>query len=162
MHASSRLKARSATSCGMTGDAAGRSTESGEGRTHELVKSNPAECCASDPSFRCVLQYSWLTNVFLHRIDLGTFPMQIAGFKIYQTADDEVILEAAIQWGSNANVKASARVTLGGYTIELPLEVFNLMVSLILPKPSPPPPPPSLLLPHTQFLPLGLWFPWSV
>ncbi|KAK9864981.1 hypothetical protein WJX84_009997 [Apatococcus fuscideae] len=72
-------------------------------------------------------QYSWLTAVFLHRIDLGTFPMAIAGFKIYQTADDEVILESAIQWGSNANAKASARVTFAGYTVELPVQVFNIM-----------------------------------
>lgn len=86
-------------------------------------------CCSLTARVGLV-QYSWLTAVFIHRIDLGTFPMQIAGFKIYQTADDEVILECAVQWGSNANAKASARVTFGGITVELPVQVFNIMVGL--------------------------------
>lgn len=52
-----------------------------------------------------------LDEIVIQELDLGQFPPRLAGVKVYDTKDDEVILEAPLQWGSA--VKARLRATHG-------------------------------------------------
>ena len=40
----------------------------------------------------------------VEELDLGDLPLRLAGLKVYDTKDDEVIIEAPIQWGSAIKV----------------------------------------------------------
>ena len=55
------------------------------------------------------LQYPFIEAVDIELIDFGTKPLRVGGIKVYDTTDDEVIMETAVVWGSNARVRASAR-----------------------------------------------------
>lgn len=43
-----------------------------------------------------------LDAISIDLLDLGTMPLKLGGVKVYDTRDDEVILEAPIMWGSDA------------------------------------------------------------
>lgn len=41
-----------------------------------------------------------LDAIVVDQLDLGPAPLRLAGVKVYNTKDDEVIMECPIQWGS--------------------------------------------------------------
>lgn len=45
-----------------------------------------------------------LDEIVVQELDLGPLPLRLAGIKVYDTKDDEVILEAPVQWGSAVKV----------------------------------------------------------
>lgn len=49
-------------------------------------------------------QQPMLDAIRVEELDLGALPLRLAGLKVYDTKDDEVILEAPIQWGSAIKV----------------------------------------------------------
>ena len=52
-------------------------------------------------------QQPLLDEIVVEELDLGEFPLRLAGLKVYDTKDDEVILEAPVQWGSAVKVRAA-------------------------------------------------------
>jgi hypothetical protein len=57
-----------------------------------------------------------LDEIVIQELDLGHLPMRFAGLKVYDTKDDEVILETPVQWGSAVKVpppKTSCGVAAG-------------------------------------------------
>jgi hypothetical protein len=48
-----------------------------------------------------------LDEIVVQELDLGPLPLRLAGIKVYDTKDDEVILEAPVQWGSAVKVQRS-------------------------------------------------------
>jgi hypothetical protein len=45
-----------------------------------------------------------LDEIVIQELDLGPLPLRLAGIKVYDTKDDEVIMEAPVQWGSAVKV----------------------------------------------------------
>lgn len=54
-----------------------------------------------------VAQQPMLDEIVIEELDLGPHPMRLAGLKVYDTKDDEVIMEAPVQWGSSVKVRAT-------------------------------------------------------
>lgn len=46
-----------------------------------------------------------LDAIVVDQLDLGEAPLRLAGVKVYNTKDDEVIMECPIQWGSLLKVR---------------------------------------------------------
>lgn len=46
-----------------------------------------------------------LDAIVVDQLDLGETPLRLAGIKVYNTKDDEVIMECPIQWGSLMKVR---------------------------------------------------------
>ena len=55
-----------------------------------------------------------LDEIVIQELDLGHLPLRLAGLKVYDTKDDEVILEAPIQWGSAVKVRCAAALRCRG------------------------------------------------
>lgn len=51
-----------------------------------------------------VAKQPMLDAIRVEELDLGELPLRLAGLKVYDTKDDEVIIEAPIQWGSAIKV----------------------------------------------------------
>lgn len=47
-----------------------------------------------------------MDSIKIENLDLGNNPLKVGGFKTYETQEDEVIMEAPLQWGSNAKVRS--------------------------------------------------------
>ena len=47
-----------------------------------------------------------LDAIVVDQLDLGEAPLRLAGVKVYNTKDDEVIMECPIQWGSLMKVRS--------------------------------------------------------
>jgi hypothetical protein len=54
-----------------------------------------------------VAQQPMLDEIVIEELDLGPYPPRFAGVKVYDTKDDEVIMEAPVQWGSSAKVRVA-------------------------------------------------------
>lgn len=54
--------------------------------------------------------------------------MRVGGIKVYYSQDDEVIMESPLTWGSNAVVRASARIRIAKWSFYLPVEVSEFQV----------------------------------
>ena len=57
-----------------------------------------------------VAQQPMLDEIIIEELDLGDFPLRLAGLKVYDTKDDEVIIEAPVQWGSAVKVRAQRSI----------------------------------------------------
>ena len=75
------------------------------------------------------LQYPFIEAVDIELIDFGTKPLRVGGIKVYDTTDDEVIMETAVVWGSNARVRASARIKIAEWAFYIPIEVSDFQVN---------------------------------
>lgn len=70
-----------------------------------------------------------MNAIDIELIDFGTKPIRVGGMKVYTSRDDEVIMESSLYWGSNARVRASARLTLFGWGFYIPLEISKIQAS---------------------------------
>ncbi|CAD7700524.1 unnamed protein product [Ostreobium quekettii] len=73
----------------------------------------------------------FVDSIDIERMDLGSKPLKIGGFKTYETREDEVIMEAPLLWGSNANIRVSARIKLGPIAIYVPVVVQNIQLHAV-------------------------------
>ena len=55
--------------------------------------------------------------------------MRVGGIKVYYSQDDEVIMESPLTWGSNAVVRASARIKISKWSFYMPLELSDFQVN---------------------------------
>ena len=74
------------------------------------------------------MQYPFVEAIDIELIDFGTKPLHVGGLKVFNSHDDEVIMECPLFWGSNARVRASARVRLWRWSLYIPMEVNNIQV----------------------------------
>lgn len=77
-----------------------------------------------------VLQYPFIEAIDIELIDFGTKPVRLAGIKVYSSTDDEVITETPFTWGSNACIRASARIRFQKWSFYIPIEISNFQVRL--------------------------------
>mmetsp|Transcript_21148 Transcript_21148/g.58683 ORF Transcript_21148/g.58683 Transcript_21148/m.58683 type:complete len:654 (+) Transcript_21148:121-2082(+) len=77
---------------------------------------------------KAVQQVGVLEALEIECLDLGNRPIRIGGIKVYETNEDEVILEAPILWGSNAKIRLSARLRLGPAMMYVPVEVSDIVM----------------------------------
>lgn len=75
------------------------------------------------------LQYPFIEAIDIELIDFGTKPMTVGGVKVYYSQDDEVIMESPLIWGSNAAVRASARIKIAKWSFYMPIELSDFQVS---------------------------------
>ncbi|EFN53537.1 hypothetical protein CHLNCDRAFT_136649 [Chlorella variabilis] len=69
-----------------------------------------------------------LQEIRIDRLDLGTRPPRVDCFKSYETAEDELIVEAPAFWGGDIHVRVTAVVKAGSKTIDVPVDVANVQV----------------------------------
>lgn len=69
-----------------------------------------------------------LEAIDMECLDLGTRPIRIGGIKVYETNEDEVILEAPILWGSNAKIRIAAKIRVAGVMVYVPVEVTDIVM----------------------------------
>ena len=92
----------------------------------------PAWClCLPERAVVRVLQVAILQAIDLEIIDMGTQPISLGGVKTYASNSDETMVETTAMWGSNARVRASARVGLGPFSIYIPVEVTDVQVLIV-------------------------------
>ena len=53
--------------------------------------------------------------------------------KVYYSQDDEVIMESPLTWGSNAVIRASARIKISKWSFYLPVELSEFQVGMLPP-----------------------------
>ena len=82
-----------------------------------------------------LLQYPFIEAIDIELIDFGTKPMRVGGVKVYYSQDDEVIMESPLTWGSNATVRASARIKISKWSFYIPVELSDFQVSKSLSQP---------------------------
>mmetsp|Transcript_9432 Transcript_9432/g.22710 ORF Transcript_9432/g.22710 Transcript_9432/m.22710 type:complete len:583 (-) Transcript_9432:189-1937(-) len=75
-----------------------------------------------------VLRVGVLEALDVECFDLGDRPIRIGGIKVYETNEDEVIIEAPILWGSNSTIRIAARVRLAGVVVYIPIEVGDIVL----------------------------------
>lgn len=80
------------------------------------------------------MQYPFIEAIDIELIDFGTKPMRVGGVKVYYSQDDEVIMESPLTWGSNATIRASARIKISKWSFYLPVELseFQVCTTLVL------------------------------
>eukprot|EP00892_Ulva_mutabilis_P003246 jgi/Ulvmu1/1293/UM011_0017.1 len=78
-----------------------------------------------------VAQQPLLDAVRVEELDLGPLPMRLAGLKVYDTKDDEVIIEAPIQWGSAIKVHVAAWVRVGPASLYVPVKVEDVQLDAL-------------------------------
>lgn len=78
----------------------------------------------------CWLQYPFIEAIDIELIDFGTKPMRVAGVKVYNSVDDEVIMETPLCWGSNARVRVSTRIRISKWSFYIPIEISNFQVRI--------------------------------
>jgi len=57
---------------------------------------------------------------------------QVTGMKVYHTKDDDAIMEANLEWGSEMKVRVGVRLKLGPIVIYFPLEVEDIQVWTVI------------------------------
>lgn len=80
------------------------------------------------PDLPCHSQYPFVSALDIELIDFGTKPATVGGIKVYLSSDDEVIMETPLLWGSNASIRASARIRVSKWSFYMPIEVSNIQV----------------------------------
>lgn len=75
-----------------------------------------------------------LESVDIEKLELGDSPVRIGGLKVYDTQEDNLIMETPIMFGSKMIVRVSVklRVPGTGYAIRLPVELKNLQMRTIV------------------------------
>lgn len=75
-----------------------------------------------------------LESVDIEKLDLGESPLLIGGLKVYDTREDNLIIETPIMFGSKLVVRVSVklRVPGTGYAIRLPIEVKHVQMRAIV------------------------------
>jgi hypothetical protein len=74
-----------------------------------------------------------LESIDLEVIDLGEAPVRLGGMKVYDTREDNLIMEAPLIFGSGLRVRVSAklRVPGTGYAVYFPVEVSNVQLRAV-------------------------------
>lgn len=70
-------------------------------------------------------------SIDIENMDLGNKPLKLGGFKTYETREDEVIMEAPLLWGSNSDIRVSARIKLGPIAIYAPVVIRNIQLHAV-------------------------------
>eukprot|EP00210_Caulerpa_lentillifera_P009648 g9204.t1 len=72
-----------------------------------------------------------LHAIDIEHINLGDHPMKLGGIKTYETREDEVIIEAPVLWGSNAQIRVSVSLQLGPLRIFIPVVLKDVLLHAI-------------------------------
>ena len=67
-----------------------------------------------------------VTDIRIDKLDLGERPFRVDSFKSYETVGDEIILETALFWGGDLELRITAVIQAGPITIDLPIDVQNI------------------------------------
>ncbi|GBF88447.1 hypothetical protein Rsub_01160 [Raphidocelis subcapitata] len=63
---------------------------------------------------------------------LGSFPIRVAGMKVYTTSEDSCIMEMPVMWGSNAAIDLQVYLKLGPLRLVVPVSVSDIQYKLLL------------------------------
>ncbi|KAK9809105.1 hypothetical protein WJX72_009433 [[Myrmecia] bisecta] len=73
-------------------------------------------------------QFPFIELISIETLDLGTRPIRVGGVKMYESKEEEVKMEVAAIWGSNARIRVVARLKIAGFVLEIPVEVANIQM----------------------------------
>ncbi|CAG9466560.1 unnamed protein product [Pedinophyceae sp. YPF-701] len=74
----------------------------------------------------------FIEAIAIEELDLGKRAPRLGGMKVYESNEDELVMETPLMWGSGIHVRAAATIRAGKVSIYAPVEVSHLMINSLV------------------------------